>query len=453
MSAPENLDFEISGAGDGAQAWSIRAKSSRRMHLGFRALDSDADPNNPIADPNDFTAGTWTAAEINVVANATTAPDGSATADRLADTGILGPHSIKQGDRNFVAGQHYTFSVFAKAGTHALLALACKVPAGTVIAGFELADGRCETPPGTIPARIDATSAGSIAVGDGWFLLWLTVNIALSAGGQWSIFMINSATDPIGTSYAGTNANLFVWGAAAYGGDLTIGESFDWFDSWSDVYAGTFAGFEDQTASLKDFEAFEAGWGNYPYGEVFNAGTASTFDAGVPETVEDFEEEWSSNETWTDTFAGTAATFDGTSDEFEDFENGWFSNEAWTDTFAGTDADFDSTDADPAEDFEEVIDDFEVTIVPTPTNTLNKTAHGRSNGESFYLITTGGDSPGGISKTTRYFVVSAAADSFKASLTSGGAAVTITDAGTGTHTVRGDPARFWNEPDRNHTLD
>ncbi len=449
MSTPANLDFETDGAGGGAQAWSIHAKSSRRMHCGFRALDSAADPNNPIADPNDFAAGSWTATEINVVANATTAPDGTATADRLADTGVTNSHKL-QTDRNFVAGGTYTFSVFVKAGTHALVALGCK--AGTlVVAAFELFQGRCETPPLTDPGLLDAASAGSVDVGDGWFLLWLSVRAEVDTAATWEILMINSETDPVGVVYAGTNATIFAWGAAAYAGSLTIAEGFDWSDAYTSGFAGTAATFTDQTATPKVFEAFEAGWDNYPYGEEFQGGAAATFDTGTPETVEDFEEEWSTNESWTDTFTGTAATFDG--DAAEDFEDGWFTNESWTDTFTGTDADFDSTDADPSEDFEEVIDDFEATVTPTPTNTINKTAHPLVNGNSVYLLTTGGFSPGGINETTRYFVVNAAADSFKLSLTSGGAAVTITDAGTGTHTVQGDPARFWVESDRNHTLD
>jgi hypothetical protein len=64
------------------------------------------------------------------------------------------------------------------------------------------------------------------------------------------------------------------------------------------------------------------------------------------------------------------------------------------------------------------------------TSTVNRTAHGYSNGETviFYNIVT----TTGISSHTTYYVINATADTFQISLTSGGAAITLTNDGSAT---------------------
>jgi len=68
------------------------------------------------------------------------------------------------------------------------------------------------------------------------------------------------------------------------------------------------------------------------------------------------------------------------------------------------------------------------------TDTLTATAHGLSNGDVVLFTNSGGALPGGLSTNTIYYVVNAATDTFKVSTSSGGSAVDITSAGTGTHT-------------------
>ena len=67
------------------------------------------------------------------------------------------------------------------------------------------------------------------------------------------------------------------------------------------------------------------------------------------------------------------------------------------------------------------------------TNVLNATAHGLSNTDRVILTTSASDLPNGLSETA-YHVVNKTANTFQVSLTSGGAAVTFSDDGTGTHT-------------------
>jgi hypothetical protein len=83
--------------------------------------------------------------------------------------------------------------------------------------------------------------------------------------------------------------------------------------------------------------------------------------------------------------------------------------------------------------------DIDSVALPTATFTADGTdvitsvAHGRSNGERV-KFSSAGTIPPGLSASIVYYVINAAADTFKVSLTSAGAAVDITGAGTGTHT-------------------
>ena len=61
--------------------------------------------------------------------------------------------------------------------------------------------------------------------------------------------------------------------------------------------------------------------------------------------------------------------------------------------------------------------------------------HGLINNDQMYLFTNG-SLPGGLSLATIHHVISAKRDQFQLSLTSGGAAVTVTDVGGGTHTFK-----------------
>jgi hypothetical protein len=67
------------------------------------------------------------------------------------------------------------------------------------------------------------------------------------------------------------------------------------------------------------------------------------------------------------------------------------------------------------------------------TDTLTATAHGLTAGNRLVFKNVGGGLPGGIAANTVYFVVNPTTNTFQLSLTSGGAAIDITSAGTGVH--------------------
>ncbi len=168
------------------------------------------------------------------------------------------------------------------------------------------------------------------------------------------------------------------------------------------------------------------------------------------ESEDDFEDGWSNNETyfftWTDVENGPgteAASFDtGSPEDVEDFEEEWDSNESYDFTMGATTAALYDAGAEAFEDFEDVILEASVTVVPG-TDRVVRTAHGLSTGERVSFRNEGGTLPAGLNTGFLYFVIGATANDFQVSQTSGGSAVDITDNGVGTHFAIADQTLFW----------
>ncbi len=69
------------------------------------------------------------------------------------------------------------------------------------------------------------------------------------------------------------------------------------------------------------------------------------------------------------------------------------------------------------------------------TNVLNATTHGLVDTDRVMVISSGADLPNGLTSDIVYYVVTATTSTLQVSLTSGGAAVTFSDDGTGTHSI------------------
>jgi hypothetical protein len=78
---------------------------------------------------------------------------------------------------------------------------------------------------------------------------------------------------------------------------------------------------------------------------------------------------------------------------------------------------------------------YKVITADATTDTFTSASHGYTNGTRVQVENADGALPAGLSENTTYYVIGAATNTFQLSATSGGAAINITDAGTGTNRV------------------
>jgi len=148
-----------------------------------------------------------------VTTNATTAPDGTLTADRISEDTSGSQHRIRQAtDITITSGSTNTFSVFVKADqkTHVSLRLTENTFASAVECIFNLSAGTAGT-----PVNIGAASGGVARIqpaGNGWFRCSLTGAVN---GGFLNCRALTELLDPTNTTITytgGGTAGLFVWG-------------------------------------------------------------------------------------------------------------------------------------------------------------------------------------------------------------------------------------------------
>jgi hypothetical protein len=148
-----------------------------------------------------FDDGSWTKAGSSISANAATAPDGTASADKLVEDSSVGSHNVTKSAT--LAAVAHTFTAFLKAGERTWARLVA-VDGG---AYFNLATGAL----GSVSAGSVSLSASAPAsVGNGVYRCQVTFT---PLAGVQSV-SVRAATGDNGNSYAGDGASgLYLWGA------------------------------------------------------------------------------------------------------------------------------------------------------------------------------------------------------------------------------------------------
>lgn len=161
-------------------------------------------PANQLLQSENF-ATSWSLTNTTVAANTITAPDGTLTADTLANTAVSNTHYVRQSISSPAVGQWFTFSVYAKAGTITEVGLYQEVSdVGTIFDLSTATYSNYGSGSGTV------FSAGMVHVGDGWYRCWTTINIISQTVPSYRIQLIKSGA----TSYLGaTTDTLHLWGA------------------------------------------------------------------------------------------------------------------------------------------------------------------------------------------------------------------------------------------------
>lgn len=148
----------------------------------------------------DFSNASWAKNRVTITADATTAPDGTMTADKMVeDNSVTLSHQVTQ--TILTVGQPGSASVYAKAAERTWIAIQL---GSTGIAYFDLANG--------VMGTNTASNAEMTAVGNGWYRCSVSYT-SVPTNGSATIYLASGN----GTvAYTGDNTSgVYLWGAMA----------------------------------------------------------------------------------------------------------------------------------------------------------------------------------------------------------------------------------------------
>lgn len=160
-------------------------------------------PYNLLTYSEQFDNAIWIKSASSITANATTAPNGTLTADKLVGTGN---NPILYQDLLTLNGVSATISVYAKKSELNWLRLTNN-SAAYAAAWFNLNTGTIGTITGTAAPTATITS-----VGDGWYRCTLTMLFSNAAAADLLIACTNADNTTTGYTGDGTSG-IFIWGA------------------------------------------------------------------------------------------------------------------------------------------------------------------------------------------------------------------------------------------------
>lgn len=172
---------------------------------------------NMIRRSQDFSTSHWTYSYASITASGLAAPDGTATAIKMAEsTTATQTHSIAQTASNaikFIGGQPYTFSVYAKAVENDWILLD--------LTQYNVINQRCwfNISNGTLGTMASGCTGSTQDVGNGWYRCMVTCTIA-TVGQSWAPQIITANANNA-RHYGGTVGNgMLIWGAQLQKGSV-----------------------------------------------------------------------------------------------------------------------------------------------------------------------------------------------------------------------------------------
>jgi hypothetical protein len=178
--------------------------------LAAKGLLIEEQRTNLLTYSEDFSNAVWTKLRATVTANSTTSPDGTATADTLLDTAVAGTHIAIQTITKAASAITYAASVWVKADVRNQGELRMSDQAGNgVRCTFNLTTGAVGAAT-SFGAGFTAVTSQITAFANGWYLVVLvaTSNTATTLGHE--VYVADASGN---TSYTGTGAGIFIWGA------------------------------------------------------------------------------------------------------------------------------------------------------------------------------------------------------------------------------------------------
>ena len=172
-----------------------------------RGLLVEATGTNLCLQSESFDSGTWSKTSVVATANATVAPDGTATADLLAatSTGAFMSQTLTN-----VVTAAFTYSCFFKAGNFPWLRFVVQSASGAHSAQFWFDLTNHAAGIGTVAAGSPTISGyGVDDAGGGWLRCWATVQVPAET----SALLVLLAANGNGSGVQPAGAQYYAWGA------------------------------------------------------------------------------------------------------------------------------------------------------------------------------------------------------------------------------------------------
>jgi hypothetical protein len=166
-----------------------------------RGLAIEAAQTNLSLRSQEFDQATWLKTGSSITADATAAPDGTTTADKLVENGSLSTHRVLNNLAvTVVAASTYTWSVFVKAGERTAVRVENNALSG---ATFDLANN------GAVSSVVGSITTSVLALANGWFRLSIT-GLAATVSDRIIVNLVSGGT----ATYTGNGTSgAFIWGA------------------------------------------------------------------------------------------------------------------------------------------------------------------------------------------------------------------------------------------------
>jgi hypothetical protein len=160
----------------------------------------------------EFDAASWTKLRTTATANTTTAPDGTTTAETLAEEAVSESHAFIQSVA-FTNGLVYTFSIYAKKGTGSTAPDWVQLSFGTT--GFPVLHANFDIQNGVVGTTSGCTATIS-ADAQGFYRISITATANLTTTSGLVVFAFTNNNNSLGRtpSYVGsTTSNVILYGA------------------------------------------------------------------------------------------------------------------------------------------------------------------------------------------------------------------------------------------------
>jgi hypothetical protein len=165
--------------------------------------------HNYLRYSNQFNNAAWTPVRADVVGNATTAPDGSLTADKLRETATTGTHEISQSVAKDAVAEYWTAAISGKPAERNYMWAWMQSGVEFAYALMNLTTGLNFT---VSSAGFTNVTSVSVPEANGFFRLHLTALTPASSG---LTFFAGISADGTNVSYAGTATNgIYIDGAS-----------------------------------------------------------------------------------------------------------------------------------------------------------------------------------------------------------------------------------------------